>query len=205
MSTNYTNNKRILLSEDNYNIATDNRLLIPFERNGKFGFLNNEGGVAIKDDYDVIYGEFKSPSDLVIVGIMKHRLLGGKIYSKMAYGVIDIYGNLVMDIDYHSILFSNCKEYITVQRYDGCKYALYNSRGENIIPDGTYQWMDGFWDGLARVMINDKWGLINTSGEIVLPIEYDKIWNFYGKTNDTITVQQGRTLHEIPICELLSR
>jgi hypothetical protein len=65
--------------------------------------------------------------------------------------------------------------------------------------------MDGFWDGLARVMINDKWGLINTAGEIVLSIEYDKIWNFYGKTNDTITVQQGRALHEIPICELLSR
>lgn len=26
-----------------------------------------------------------------------------------------------------------------------------------------------------------KWGIINTQGEEVLPVEYDEVWNFYGK------------------------
>ena len=37
-----------------------------------------------------------------------------------------------------------------------------------------------------------KWGIINEKGEEVLPLEYDSIWNFFGKGRlSTKTVKQG--------------
>lgn len=41
--------------------------------------------------------------------------------------------------------------------------------------------MDGFTNGYARVCKNEKWGIINEKGEVVLPLEYNSIWKFYGK------------------------
>lgn len=60
-----------------------------------------------------------------------------------------------------------------------------------IVPFGKYDWISEFDYGLARVRKgNDnywdtpngnKWGIINMEGEEVVPVEYDKIWNFAGK------------------------
>ena len=36
-----------------------------------------------------------------------------------------------------------------------------------------------FYDGLAAVEINDKWGYINEVGKIVIDLEYDEVRNFY--------------------------
>ena len=36
-----------------------------------------------------------------------------------------------------------------------------------------------FWDGLAYVKFNNKYGYINHKGEVVIPIIYDKADNFY--------------------------
>lgn len=39
-----------------------------------------------------------------------------------------------------------------------------------------------------------KWGIINEKGEEVLPVEYDDIWNFYGKSRwSTNVVKDGHT------------
>ena len=39
-----------------------------------------------------------------------------------------------------------------------------------------------------------KWGIINEAGEEVLPVEYDEIWNFYGKNRfSTKVVKNGET------------
>ncbi|MCD8184437.1 MAG: WG repeat-containing protein [Bacteroides sp.] len=40
-----------------------------------------------------------------------------------------------------------------------------------------YDWCDPiFVCGFARVVKNDKWGIIDTLGNIIVPLEYDKIW-----------------------------
>ena len=77
-----------------------------------------------------------------------------------------------------------------VQRSD-YKWGVVDRNGKEIVPFGTYDWIDTFDQGLARVKIGrssnsikdsgNKWGIINTSGEVVLPVEYDNIWNFAGK------------------------
>lgn len=79
---------------------------------------------------------------------------------------------------------------IVAQRSD-FKWGICDLEGTVIVPFGKYDWIDGFEQGLARVKIgqesnalannSNKWGIINTSGEEVLPVVYDNIWNFLGK------------------------
>lgn len=49
------------------------------------------------------------------------------------------------------------------------------SKGKCVVPFGKYDWIEPFGNGLSRVILNQKWGIINTSGVVVLPLEYDHI------------------------------
>ena len=41
-----------------------------------------------------------------------------------------------------------------------------------------YDWIGGYYEGLASVKLNDKWGFIDKTGEEVIPIKYDVAWKF---------------------------
>ena len=63
------------------------------------------------------------------------------------------------------------------------QYAYINTENKQIIPFGKYSWCDfQFVCGFARVMEyhyledNNKWGIIDTLGNIIVPLEYEKIW-----------------------------
>ena len=82
---------------------------------------------------------------------------------------------------------------------DGYYYVV-DKDNNYIVQPGKYDYIDGFDKcGLARVKIDgkadifnpgmttyDRWGLINTKGEEILPLEYSEIWSFYNK-NRTFT------------------
>ena len=42
-----------------------------------------------------------------------------------------------------------------------------------------------------------KWGIINEQGEEVLPVEYDEVWNFFGKNRFSTKVIMGGQSHEV--------
>lgn len=87
-------------------------------------------------------------------------------------------------------------------------------KGQVVVPYGKYTWIDRFDTGLARVrtagLTNTtldspykkkreehpeqfaKWGIINEQGEEVLPLEYDEIWNFYGKKRKSTYVEKNK-------------
>lgn len=72
---------------------------------------------------------------------------------------------------------------LSLVRNNQYQYAYVNERNEKVIPLGTYQWCDPlFVCGFARVMKynffseKEKWGIIDTLGNIIAPLEYDKIW-----------------------------
>ena len=104
--------------------------------------------------------------------------------------------------------FGNVKV-IENRNYDWCVTDL---EGNEIVPFGKYDWIDGFDHGLARVKIGkvsngiknsgNKWGIINEQGEEVLPVEYDNIWNFLGKNRDSTTVEKGETSSLVRFCDL---
>ena len=90
---------------------------------------------------------------------------------------------------------------MVIQRSD-YKWGVTDLEGNIIVPFGKYDWIDGFDQGLARVKIgrapsnqvgnDNKWGIINEQGEEVLSVEYDEIWNFFGKNRySTKVVKDG--------------
>lgn len=63
------------------------------------------------------------------------------------------------------------------------QYAYIDVNNKQVIPFGKYSWCDPqFTCGFSRVMEyhyleeKSKWGIIDTLGNIVVPLEYDKIW-----------------------------
>lgn len=74
-------------------------------------------------------------------------------------------------------------------------YFVVDKDNNYIVPPGKYDYIDGFDTcGLARVKIDgkadifapekstyDRWGLIDTEGNEVLPLEYSEIWSFFNK------------------------
>ena len=41
-----------------------------------------------------------------------------------------------------------------------------------------YDWKDKYYEGLAWVKLNGKWGFIDKTGKEVIPIKYDGAWYF---------------------------
>jgi hypothetical protein len=100
------------------------------------------------------------------------------------------------------------------------KWGVIDANENVIVPFGKYAWIDGFQNGIAKVIAkgdnthaiavcdeNSNFvfgddikrvaaqGIINEQGEEVLPPEY-KIWKFYGKKFSTVKVFKGEECQE---------
>lgn len=104
-----------------------------------------------------------------------------------------------------------CGAITVIQRSD-YKWGVIDIEGRVIVPFGKYDWIDGFDSGLARVKIGqvtngfvdnaNKWGIINTQGVEVLPVEYDNIWNFYNRNRFSTKAIKGESETEIFFSDL---
>jgi hypothetical protein len=72
---------------------------------------------------------------------------------------------------------------LSLVRNSHYQYAYINTANKQVVSFGKYSWCDPqFICGYARVMEynyfeeNNKCGIINTLGNIVVPLKYDKIW-----------------------------
>ena len=97
------------------------------------------------------------------------------------YGVKDTCGNIVINPMYKEMYPFSCG--LSMVRNQSYGYAYVNRYNEVVVPFGKYSWCDsGFVCGYARVVKysiideKDKWGIIDTKGNVVVPFEYDKIW-----------------------------
>lgn len=195
------NGIRVSVLIGNHNMDKEYRLLIPFiTRQRKWGLMNRKGEIVVKPIYDAICNDCQTKDDLLIVGKLYPYAFAkdnGSIDARVKYhyGLIHTDGTVFLDAQYNSIILGNL---ITVIGDDGC-FAIDRS-GKIIIPKGRYSWIDGFDDGLARVnkFIDGKlrWGIVDCDGKEVLPLDYDKIWNFYGKYMDgTNVVKDGKKFY----------
>lgn len=126
-----------------------------------------------------------------------------------------------METNYRRVINPINSNLYSVQN-DNYKWGVIDENNNVIVPFGKYSWIDGFQNGLAKVIgHNDEtsptWtkvdlqelltgipqekrppiieqGIINETGEEVLPMERGyKVWKFYGKRFATIkTYKDGR-------------
>ena len=153
--------------------------LKPVIQNGKFGFINDYGEIVFAPTFEDFDGQIPaSPYER-----------DGDILVKEndQWGVID-WEKYVVETKYDKILRSKTYEkghleyrVYTAQR--GTEYDVYDFNGDLVSYSHIdhYSYISGFDSYLAIVKKGNKYGLINVHGKVVLPIEYDKIEEFYGK------------------------
>lgn len=97
------------------------------------------------------------------------------------FGAKDQAGDVVIKPQYTEMNPFSCG--LSLVRDDKYRYTYVNPQNKPLFPFGLYTWCDNaFCCGFARVMEyhflldEKKWGIINTMGQIVLPIKYDNIW-----------------------------
>ena len=201
---------KVLVPASSYNMQDENRLLIPFTSGDKIGFVDKEGVIVVKPQFTMYYGECYEENDNIRVTVddlYGFPRNGGKVatYKRPIYGLINSKGETIFEPSFYCLIPAiGNKNLYTVQNKD-YKYAVLNTDGTEVVPVGKYSWIDGFDNGLARVMVGRKWGLIDENGKEVLPLEYDSIWTFYGKKRVTTKVIKGNVVKDVILSELLGK
>ena len=139
----------IILSQD----KNDNLFLI--EKDGKYGFINNFGDIVIKPEYD---GARDFENDATIVSI------AGSLSVLLKNGLTFPIDSLYSSPNTHG--FSN--GYCLIYDYNNA--CFYNTSGKR---KKCYQEALDFWEGIAAVKIDDKWGYIDTTFHIIISPEYE--------------------------------
>lgn len=190
-------NVRIAVDFSDYDIEKDPRMLIPFSYYQYYGMMNKAGEVVVEPKYDRILDSCRDESDVVRVGInytygFNRATKEPSTYLRTKWGLIDSKGRIILSPEYKQIGLSDDKKILTIQYMDG-QYEVRDVDGDIIVPKGTFPWIDSYDGDLTRTYIGDcknkKWGIIDSHGNIVLPFNYSRIWNFYKKNRITTTIE----------------
>lgn len=102
------------------------------------------------------------------------------------FGAKDQAGEILISPQYKEMYAFSCG--LSLVRNALYQYAYIDIANKQVIPFGEYAWCDPqFVCGFARVMRysflhkTNKWGIIDTSGNIIVPLKYDKIWTIKEK------------------------
>lgn len=174
------NNKGFKLLFTDKVLDAINLYLIPFESNNKIGFINKEGTVIIKPIYDQIKGCFYTEDNLVAVK------------KEEKWSVIDACGKELLPFDYNHIFISPDSKLVSFQiGWKSWKVIDLDSNTNEIVKN-EYEYIEGFRYGYARIKKNGKWGIIDKTGKIVLPAEYESVYDFYNWPTPTTIIQKDK-------------
>lgn len=196
----------ILVPISKYDISSDSRALIPFREWNKYGLMNSAGKVIVPPTYDSVSEPLYATGRYAEVGVVQTFACDTSTRWRYLYGIIDINGRVVLNPEYNDIKISSDGCHFSVKEFPD-KYSIIDTSGATIVPSGRYTFIDGVQSGLSRVCATvngkQKWGVINLQGEEVIPLIYDRIWNFWGHDrNDTTVVMDGvESRISLPICD----
>lgn len=188
-------NTKIITVASQHNFENDRRELIPFIQGSLIGFINKDREIIIPAKFEIVLDDFEGSNPLIRVGryasITKESSSGNvSTYKHRYYGLMNKKGELVLPMDYEGIAKPDFTgEYVYTVRSLQKGYAVFNN-GEFIVPFKKYDYIDGYQSGFARIKIgssgglnhkNDKWGIIDEFGNIILTPEYSNIDKFYLK------------------------
>jgi hypothetical protein len=175
---------------DEYDLSRDCRKLIPIIRGQKIGFVDSVGKLLVEPKYDRFVGEVYNSSDIIRVATnFVYEYHGSANYVshqiRWNWGILDSLGCEVIPPKYRTIIPSADNMLFSLQSHDGV-YKLIGRDGNIIVPEGIYDYIDGVWCGYARVFKCGedgvvRWGIIDETGNEVVPLIYTDIWKFYGQ------------------------
>lgn len=155
---------KVVLPFDSYEFAAFNPDgLTAFILNEKLGYVNSEGAIAINARLDVfpnweIFATFNSGY--------------AKSYNQKTkkFGLIDDKGSWILQPKYNDVSFFS--SIIAVQVTD--KWEFINISGQRLNL-GIYDRAESFQNGIALVFRDGMIGLINSKGDVIVPIEMSRI------------------------------
>jgi hypothetical protein len=150
--------------------------LIPFLQNGKYGYLDTEGKVTIKPQFDQAF-VFKEGIALVnIIGVKtKYGYVNGE---KPKYGYINEEGKYIIPPKFDSA--TSFQEGIAwVLTDDGFPTAI-NKEGKELFKFKKSKQLRIFSNGYAAFTLDmEKWGFIDKEGKIVIEPQFTEVEDFY--------------------------
>jgi hypothetical protein len=98
-----------------------------------------------------------------------------ELYNK--FGIIDKYENITCEIKYDTLWYYNFNGNIAIIELNQ-KFGIIDIRSGSEICVPKYDIISPFICDLSLVKLNNKWGFINTNGEVVIELKYDNAWSF---------------------------
>jgi hypothetical protein len=143
-------------------------------KNGRYGLVDRKGKILVPMKYEYVSAINKEYA-LVANG-------QGFSWSKIddpRFGLVRISdGKEILSPKYYKIVFNATKALMTVI-VNNSTYCLMNMSGKTI---ASYSFIGEFSDNRALVDKNNKYGAVDESGKLIIPLKYDWIGNFYNGT-----------------------
>lgn len=154
----------IILPFNEYEIAGFNSNgLTPFVLKDKLGYLDADGKIVIPARLDVF------PNWELFAGFSNGHAKAYNAKTKK-YGLIDEKGSWILQPRYNDVSFYS--DFIAVQITDKWEYINLSGQRLNL---GVYDRAESFEQGTALVIRSGQQGLINKTGQLVVPIEMRRI------------------------------
>lgn len=136
-------------------------------KGGQLGFVDKQGDISfysLKDKYDKVY---EAHSCILLSK-------NGK------WGIADLRGKEIVPCEYDNVFDYDDMpiDGVAWAKNEGQNRILFNIRGEKITPENGIYLYDFNVHGLAKILHNNKYGLINRDGKIIVPCKYRDINKF---------------------------
>ena len=178
LARNFSSDGSISYSTNKNNGLVDSRGKVLLEPIYDYIGWFSEGLAVIKKDGKAGYinakGEFVLPMVYEDAGAFSEGFAAAKRGNK--WGYIDLNGQWVIKPQFYSA--ERFYEGLALVQKDYFTYGFIDRSGKPAF-DKTFDFAFGFNRGLATVEIDDKWGAVDTSGNVVVPLDYFQL-NDYG-------------------------
>ena len=187
----HLNQQKILIAEAKARLAAKRGLqveniqstqLIPYRKRNKWGFCDAEKNILIEPKYD---SARKFREGLALISDGGRYGFIDKLEKKIELfphpkqpSLIAENGNEIITPEYETIDDFSCG--LARVRLDE-SWRFINKSGEELICLNSECKVQSFIDGLALVEWKNRYGFINTEGQIAIPIIYERIADYYNK------------------------
>jgi hypothetical protein len=141
-------------------LSFDESGLAPVEKDDIWGYINTKGEYVIEPQYQYAYNFSENGM--------------AKVTVDDKYGFIDQTGAFVIQPEFDEVYdFDNGYAVVFVGEWETGKYGYIDEKGNYLVEPQYDQAYNFTKDGYAMVVKDDKCGLIDTTGTLVIPCEYD--------------------------------